>query len=371
MSAHRLVSFEPLDVVFSRDHRPFSMGDHSRATSVLPGTTLLVGALRAALFQSSPRPPEKIRGTADRGGSEMSIAGPFLTRRGEDGRWRLWCAQPGDLVAGPSTGGEPRCAPERALPEHVGAWPCPPSRGVFWKLDEGKDDSGPRLIDAGALEWWAGALDVPLDTRWTLSRDAIVERESRLGLARNDGHVAEEGLLYNLDVFRFRAGWRLALSVDALSNEAERAVEALSGTTVQLGGDGHRATIEVHQQPSPFELKARPLEVGARARLFLLAPLPIERGRGSLAAVVEARGLRLRTLAAGRAEALGGWDMERGRPRPLDAALPAGTVISVDVLNARPSGLIELLPRLEADGTRLDQHLGFGRALLAPPGKDR
>lgn len=363
MSATFTLSFEPIDVLLFRDHRPFDAGLHAEARRRMPLPSVFRGALRTALLRDagvdfSPRsweqfhqhpmhvwlgdPGDKNR-PADPG--TLQLRGPVLARglsgttshqpsleplypapadlrfHGADGKdEKGWSGRlplsnaflPGKILVTGIHG-----APPEALP-----W----NDGADAKAAEPRD----QLVDAGtALDWLSRPWGQASEPRDTISRDEVCVVEARTGIARDLGlRTVSEAMLYNLELWRFDAGAGFAVEVEAPGDAEVKALQALDRRALPLGGKGHQARVRVLDgalitgkfQPPP----------GGGVRVLLIAPLAL----GASGLVLPEEKARLRTLVRpGSPPApAGGFDMAHGQPKPLHATLPAGTILEIDDL---------------------------------------
>lgn len=418
MSAVSTVFFEPLDVLFFRDHRPFDAGLHSFGRSTFPQPSVIRGALRTALFLASgarfdshepgfgaPEPwVTPVLGGRKSPGS-LSVRGPFLARGGAGGAGlQPLLAMPADLDVreldpppGRAGAGSPAAARERELvrsnPLDMGALPAPrPVRLHRWRtggeaplaewggslpwspVAAGKGGGAAYLAGEG-IGWYLGGEDERRTMNpgegWVVREGEALEYEERIGIQRDAATlVVQEGMLYATRCLSFRRGFGLAAEVDWEATAAgegvglegveaaRRRLHELSGSTISLGGKGHRA--RVHVREGGVIPRGRGAgEAGTRLRAWLLTPTPFRNGEGGVPEVlVPGRGTGLVSIAAGRPVATGGFDMAGGRPRPLRPALPAGSVLHFDWTEG---GNLEMWwTKALADE---DRRTGFGVAL--------
>ena len=184
-----------------------------------------------------------------------------------------------------------------------------------------------------------------------MNRECIVERETRIGIARDLGtRTARQAMFYMQDTLRFRDGAGLLVEVDAETAEQAALVGALDGHIVPLGGRNHRALLRVRRGEVIPQVD---LSTG-RARAWCLTPLVI-----GVAGVQPPSGA-LDALHSGEPMIIGSFDLALGRPRALQRALPTGTVL--ELCNVKPpeqttSGSWGQPPELA--------RAGFGTVLIA------
>lgn len=362
MSSTFTLFFEPLDVLQFRDARPFDLGLHVHARSAFPLPSVFLGAIRTALFRQvgvdfRTRPfrvPPKwapLLGDATTSAA-FSLRGPLLASRARrDGAVEPLFPAPADLYRHDSgTCDEPRefGVLERAAPEEWGfrrwRWTGRALEGrheaVPWTSAElGKHGAGTMwLTPDGARAYFAHAGAGPLHFAEgeALSADDVFQHESRVGIAREDRTLAtREGLFYVTTPFRLHADaertYGFAVDVTLPSGpemaglppaEAEKALGALDGRVIPLGGEARRAVVRVSNGallPRDLTGEGTSWPAGRKRKLWLLAPLPWGDGSTPAAFAVAERDVRM-----------GGFDLALGAPRPLLRALPAGTVLVTD-----------------------------------------
>ncbi|RMD83549.1 MAG: hypothetical protein D6815_06290 [Candidatus Dadabacteria bacterium] len=236
---------------------------------------------------------------------------------------------------------------ERAVPQllddpRVGS-SCPLSLHAIAPVERREKPSG--------KQWWidAKALAAHLAGKRTPGADDFVpanrlwKTESRLGIAIDHRRrTVEEGALYTTEIVSFCPGVRL--------------VAAFSGNNIpdsgliRLGGDGHGARIA----PAPPEVSklaatlGRPQSGWRGFRMVLATPglfpegwlPPATDDRG----VLRMNGLEATLMAAcvPRPMPVSGWDLANHRPKPTQAAAPAGSCYWFRI-EAGDSGMLDRL----------------------------
>lgn len=314
MSETRWLLLEPQDVWVFRDGRPFDAGEQRAHRSVFPPFPPTVqGALRAAVLAAlcdrrvNASGGCRLCGARDCKGWEAIgrdadeppfTIGPALPIR--DGKL-LWPA-PLDLLLHESSG---RRLPALARP--IGGSPrtdLPVGlRPVGVRSPDRYDAAGGWLHTTELQRVLRGEALVP-------ESHELLDHEARTGIALGPGRTAKDGMIYSVDTLRLRPGVGLAVRVRGV-------LPRLDGTAVQFGGEGRMAL--VREIPAPA-LPEAPAE-GTRLKLSLASPARFGGWRPP-----EIDGLSLVGAAVGRPEAIGGWNLAAGGPRPLESAVPAGSV---------------------------------------------
>jgi len=201
--------------------------------------------------------------------------------------------------------------------------------------------------------------------------DKLFERESRLGIARdNQRRGVIEGLLYQTQHVRPEA--ELLIELDVVAGLPKMP----SQTVVRLGGEGRPAQVKLVQQTPQLltTIEASAIKNGKFA-LYLLTPLPIEPNEilpdfikqecpeqtvwmGTLKGI----NLKLHSAVTGKLLREGGWDMAKHAPRTVTNFIPAGSVFYLELQDSSTAKqAIEALHDKQV-GTLTE--LGFGHVAV-------
>ncbi|MEI7556909.1 type III-B CRISPR module-associated protein Cmr3 [Candidatus Chlorohelix sp.] len=369
--------FQPSDFLFFRDNKPFAAGENYGGKSrELPPPSVLYGAIRTWLLQDNDialdkfgrlgkladisDPVIRVTGTKSESGT-LQIKGPFFANQKPAGV-ESYFPQPLDLVkykATKASSDKPffRSLQPKKLDNYLANW-----RGLnlspLLPTGELADDE----VTGGFLS--KVALEAYLEGR-SIARintiDAMIESESRIGIAVGKEGVTQSGQFYTLQGNRFVDGYGLAVDIEGL-NGINLATQGLR----QLGGERRFGFLtEIADEIAP----QAPEIIGNKFKLALATPaifeggwLPswIDRtsGEGSFS------GLKVRLVAAavGRAETISGFDMALGRPKPIRKAVPAGSVYYFELLEGAATEIVNIIH----NQTISDElaHAGFGLAFV-------
>jgi CRISPR-associated protein Cmr3 len=159
----------------------------------------------------------------------------------------------------------------------------------------------------------------------------LYQRDPRLGIGLNaDARTAEEGQIYTTEGFAFTStGFLVGIqgTADLLPNEG----------VLRLGGDGRSA----HYRRVNFTAPTVRPSLGSQTRFRLLLQTPALFSQGWLPEGVRDQGgsyrlqgdgfsARLACAALGRRDIVSGWDLYQWKPKPAQAAAPAGSVYWFD-----------------------------------------
>ena len=322
-ASRMILRIEPLDPLFFRDGRPF--GDNSRAVSGLPRPQTFAGALRTAMLR---RAEVDIAAVARRVRSGMAFneasaaAGGCGAAIGSVEFRGPWFANGSDMFfRAPSTLRVVRGSRNREvvrldpLSERLPGWNGwnPPEAGMFPLWRKGRDrletvsgyigpDGMRKFLDGG----------VP---------DSIVQSEDlfgfddRTGIGVNpDRGVAADHMIYSRRFLSLRPGVCFLSEVFGPSEALD--LFPSGGVLVPLGGESRQAV--VRPDPGHPGSPRSAIDVTRRTLAVLTAPAPFQ---GWCPA-----GLPLFAAAIRGYDAVSGWDLARGGPKPNRFVVPDGSV---------------------------------------------
>ncbi len=410
----------PMEALYFGPPRPFDAGEAHHGRSLFPpAPTTFQGMIRSRLL-AAVEPPldlndwatsaraerEKLVGLPDALPPGWQITGPLLV---ETGRYRdpvedddelvtvPWVATPRFLLDGTGRGGGP---------------PRPVHARVIESGHPGKNDLGkvylmgrPEANGLSSLGGWIDPHNLELalkgenGTRWSSKGfgkelPAFVKRERRPGLAidRGDGGeepvdsqfgkacgdrgAAAEGMLYFLEMLRFRDGSGMAGHLAATGMDGRIPADAL---TSGLGITGRHARYVAFEALPPFHPTWRKLmtgeylpdEVPEKTLFWLVAMAPV-RVIAPLRPEVRAdlpAGVRIEFKAAltGSALVIGGHQLATGRSRPNRPFLPAGSCWLIELEGADPATrgvALRALHNRHILGPAEDAPFGYGHTLV-------
>ncbi|MBY6277450.1 type III-B CRISPR module-associated Cmr3 family protein [Symbiobacterium thermophilum] len=382
----RLWRFEALDTLFFRDGRPFEVGDNFVAASDYPPSGFtLQGAVRTAILQhlgvDLTRFALAVRQgaddpfiarlvdvflRADAGG--IALTGPF-PMVGDD----LLLPAPLDLYRAGGQWGLLR--PGEPVPCDLGCVALPSADAPGLKVQEGK------WVTAGQMErLLAGRTDVLGEALWSTVAEedadgdhALVYRESRVGIARSvASRTTRESMLTTTTHTRPRCNSAIGVIVSGVPEEWV----PQGPVAQQLGGEGRLARLSVGPAPAlPQAPELRPVGGRVRFRLILATParfgggswLPpgfaphTESGRTCWVGDLEGLPVAVHSACLGKQVQIGGWDLAHGRPRPLRAYLPAGSVYFCEAPAAYAADVVTKLHHRKIGEDTIH---GFGHLLV-------
>lgn len=326
MQYSKTIRLEPLDTLFFRDGRPFTMGDDTWASSCFPPfPSVIYGAVRSLYFADYPAEISKAGGPQDPTAS-LCINGIYLQRDGTNSSTIL-VPLPLDCVKYKDVRSEKR---EQAfllsLSKPLALSNCPTE---YVLLAEGYREV--ENVPEGLMDEISFAEYLAGHDNFNFRRiDEYVLEEPKIGIARDNRTLtAEEHKLYRVGMKRLH---NLNLIVTFLG------LEVGDRGFMKLGGE-QKAVWYEKTRPVEF-VKERIALSNRRFKLYLATPAIFDRGwlPGWLNADrMEGHygGLRVKLLSAavGKSIAVGGFDMKNARPKPMYRAVPAGSVYYFEVLD--------------------------------------
>lgn len=383
---------DPIDTLFFRDGSPFNAGESPYLKSLFPPSphtgfgfsravvlilmcknldSYISGGCNSCDFQKQCPIAEAVGDPSKRNGT-LHVQGLYLY--GEE----RYLAAPRDLVVSKEDS-----PPDTATPAHV------PGETVLSDLGnvrfptaiEGSkfmDDIDDHLIPESLLKSYLQNDTIEYSKLERLrggesGENPLVYGEDRTGIAidKTTGASREEHL-YSIEMIRLRRGIQLWGGITGLEQGIELPTQP---TTARLGGEGKRVKVRLTDGmslPDPDVTDA--IAKSGRLKILLLQhadfggrwyPRSIERKKDGEGACWqgEINGIDMTLVSAmtGKPVYFGGWDTAKGKPRPLDPLVPAGSVYYFEI----DGSLAE-----EAMDALHDQHigrktnLGFGHAAI-------
>lgn len=321
------IELQPFDTLFVRDGKPFSMGEDVWANGVFPPPpSVMYGALRTAHFTNRLKDLEEAGGSNDIT-SSLRINRLLLSKEG-----KVFFPSPFDLVQSKKDESEIEILKIKEA-SFVSSNPSGfilDSTEVAQPVESSGGKAYLDLIDFNKyLNGKVGI--VPLEN------NCFFEREPKIGIQKDwTTGGAAEGKLYRVEMFRPKDG--IGLFVDWSAGE-DLAIHA-SGF-LKVGGEGKAVSYTGSQ--SKFEVKMPEIE-DHRFKLVFATPSVFQNGWlpsgiDPKSLMGEWRGYQVKILAAAfdRPVHLGGFNMrtkhQKGGPKPMRKALPAGAVYYLEVQN--------------------------------------
>jgi len=314
----------PLDTVFFRDGRAFTMGEETWGASRFPPPPSVVyGALRTRFFAEHP---DRLSEAGTTGPTSSASLTAFHLRVDAVPHFPM----PRDLVVREGAEGEEsdKGTPVVRLDQQkfpsggvgLGALPT-----VLTHREE-VETVRQSVVDESDLENYLHGREATFRS-YHLYDDGLVHREPKIGIRMDRStRAASDGFLYRVDLRRLDADLAFGVGLKGLSI-AERGL-------LKLGGESKPARYETVADRAPSPAPPRDRIAADRAfALYLATPALFDRGwlpgwidpetlRGTKDGVT----VQLQTAAVGKPGAVGGWNVKEGQPKPMHRTVPAGSV---------------------------------------------
>ena len=373
---------QPNDTFFFRDGRPFTKGEQSEGHSIFPPLpSTVLGALRTAyiaefgdlrLFYSGGM--SKTIGTRQSLGNAMRMRGVFLANSCNE---EIFFPVPLDLVYEKKEKTDDHTTPLHFLRPQSKNFA---SNGIInnsltWPTSESIDSDADGLLRVGAFIRYLSGSDNGL---LLTNRTALIERESKTGIAR-DRHTlsSEEHMLYRIDMSRFKnRDGKYGFIVDY-----ECPKDLPQKGLLKLGGEGksfvyQHSSYDFSSLSSHLETVKDAIQSTGRFKLYFATPTIFEEGwlpswlnsSNTLSGDYPIKNsapisLKLTTAAIGKPVPVGGWDMAKGKAKPTYRAVPAGSVYYFELMDKnRIDDLIAAFHYQNISEERSEE--GFGLALI-------
>ena len=338
----------PVDTFFFRGHKSLGPGEDSAVTGIFPprpGT--VYGALRSAFinkhsvlyafYQGEDPELQKWMGTPDQHGA-FALKGVFLY----DGREPV-LPLPLDYQVVNETAEDGRV--ERAYPLQL--YPGEPaytSHGEKWHLYGVKEEKSESAEGAFLpLSQWKEELMEPQGVA-VQRLDSWLVPEQKLGISRDWlRRSVIEGMIYQLEMQRFLPAQNGG--VPGLLALCRAAPGFGDIPYLRLGGKNRPWHVHVLESSDPLfttserEKLADQIRASQLARVVFLTPAIWDGGAIS-SRYFDSQGhfcpgpdlaFKVRAAAIGRPVLIGGWDLAHRRPKPRQRAIPAGSVLYLEV----------------------------------------
>mgnify|MGYP006274487655 CR=1 len=336
------LSITPLDTVFFRDGKAFTMGEESQADGLFPPPPSVVrGALRTRYFTEHPGDLSEAA-TENDPTREATITGLALRDKDTD---TTYFPLPRDLVK------RKDAEEDDTTVSVVATSPMEPPKGFCGSSAVPAPLTHPATVGSPKSAWVShetlhaylhGTLEEPTDARLQKS---LVRTEPKIGVMMNrQTRGAKEGHLY-------RVGFRRLADDVAFAVQVENLSLAESGL-LKLGGEAKAA----HYQDvkTDWPAPAPPIEAienSGTLTLYLATPALFDGGwlpswidpEADYTGTLGGCTLKLYTAAVGKPQVIGGWDMKKNRPKPMRKAVPAGSVYRFTVESGSVQDAIDRL----------------------------
>lgn len=316
MNYSRLWTFRAVDTWFFRDSASFQTGDNVMASQMIfpPSMSTLQGAIRTALATSRGWSPgrdadwPKELGTPDHLG-DLKLFGPYVIHNGQP----VFPAP--QMVLMNAENSMARLVPGDVVATDFGNQQLPVPQANIEGL---QDPDGYWVARDDLMAILNG--DIPCTL---LPQAELWSVELRVGLAMNmDTRTAIEGQLYQTAHIRPHTSTEIAVEVAGIPLDWHDNVPKV----IPLGGEGRYATVSVSHSSAilPSKPDIAPSRDGkVRFTLTLVTPGQfVDTHRVQRTGPLD---FDCVSAALSRVRTIGGWDLQRHRPRPPMPFMPAGS----------------------------------------------
>lgn len=355
-----IIKITPLDTLLFRTGRPFSKGEDTWTEVIFPPyPSTLYGAIRSFLIfhreglkAFDDRKYSDDIGTPDTKGS-LKIKGPILYKDNE-----MYFTAPLDLVKEKNNEHVPlefsQKPPLFTSDYHL-------NNILIYKSREGIAEP----------EGWLSGIELKDYLKSKKERFPTIRSkefflyEPKVGITRERGTLtAKEGHLYRISLIRLKKDVSLISVVDGVSDLPEAGL-------FQLGGERKGAKFEAMKENVFGTLEDIELNFENRLfKIYLATPAVFNKGwfpkwidEKSLEGNYNGIKLKLIGCAVGKPILVGGWDIAKRKPKPLQKAVPAGSVYYFEILDNSDSANIKESFHL-SNISDINPEEGFGLALV-------
>jgi len=357
-----MIKIEPIDTLFFRDGKPFSMGDQSTAFGIFPpypGT--IFGAIRTGFISQNQgfahfldgKLADEIGTPEESSSAAFKLKGVFLYNSTGD---YLYLPAPLDLFTEDN---------KKAKRTEIKELP-PFLTNLYYdrfpfaiEMEKAQRVNGYYVLHTSFSAYLNGS-----ETEFDIyPESSFCQIEYKTGIKINPRtKTVEEGNLYRVGMRRFKRDWMLACDfegVPSLQNEG----------ILKLGGEGkmvHYETIS-SQLPEDRESVLERIKQTGQIKLYLATPALFKNGWLPDEEIFNGPDYRLELLTAsiGSPLSVGGWDMAKnggkGGHKPMMRAVPAGSVYYFRIEAGDPENIYE---RFHYHNLSQRAHEGFGLALV-------
>jgi len=335
---------KPLDTLFFRDGRPFSMGAETWANPIFPPyPSTVYGAIRTwIIFERGSLKDFKEGkfkeelGTPS-GKGNLRIKGPFICLDNN-----IYFPVPFDCL-------KKKGAPENEKNNlfYINLMNRPevfisdyPLESILVNKNDFELEECDEFLDINSFKDYLMGNDTqPNFTEKT----KIFSYEKKTGIKRSRKTLSsEEGHIYRIPMIRLERKAKLFVEIDGLSRYPK-------GGLLQIGGEGKTAKIEkIENYPLmtlididfKFENKVFKLYLATPA-IFKKGWIPDWINETTFEGNYEEIKLKLVSCSIGKYNLIGGWDLANKRPKPMYKAVPPGSVYYFKILDDTPAEKIK------------------------------
>lgn len=320
----------PIDTLFFRDGKPFTMGAETWADgNYLPNPSVIYGALKSVYYSNNMNVFQNVSPDNDPASQEIDILGLYFTHKN-----KIYFPLPLDLIYEKNKRKSEKRKEERTNAFTVSLI----SKQIEENLSSAK---GFRLFVAeNEVESIHDGIIAENDLyNYLLGYEdnfkakklsKIITSEPKVGISRdNSTHSTSEGKLYRVGMNRY-TDFSFAIELAGNLN--------LDNVGIKLGGEARIAAIKIANEETVIE-NIKNMNIENKFKLYLSTPAIFEKGwipkwinENTLIGEINGIKLKLTSAFLGKPIFIGGFDMAKNEPKPMKKAIPAGSVYYFDIL---------------------------------------
>ena len=345
-----ILEITALDTLFFRDGKPFNKGAETWADAIFPPyPATIYGALRTAYFDANPvvfsrlKENEELNSEADPT-TKLKINNIFL--KNQNGF--IFKTPRNILEKGKKDDFE-------ILTEFDNNFLCNHSAYKILKSSGEKAKYKESQISKNNFEDY---LDAKYDNIQILKNPIFIS-EPKVGIAiDSETGTSKEEHLYRVDMMRPQEEVKIVIDFEGLEFDDE--------IVFKLGGEGKFVHANLKNENHKIEMP----EIDSKFLLYLNTPAIFTKGwipnwidEESLIGEIPNTNLKIKLIswAIGKPNFIGGFDMAKGRPKPMFKAVPAGSVYFMEIIEGDPAELKTIHQRSISD---VYPEQGFGIAYV-------
>ena len=329
-----VIEIDPLDTLFFKDGKPFSMGEETWADGVFPPfPSSIYGALRSRYFSEhiDEFREQKKNGLLDTD-KDPTYGLKIISMALRNNNGDTFYAMPNDLLEKK----EERDSSVYRLKIIDNKWPAHLNKNLHLLYAPDEDvyqNAENALLNECDFADYLGNKEnkFSFDTL-----DKYLDYEPKVGIARNRfSHAAESGKLYRVGMRRLK-GLKIVVEFSGL--------ELPETGFLKLGSEGKCATYSTSEYTN-----IKMPSVGEFFTCYLATPaifnngwLPGDIDEQTLKGTIHGVEVRMITAATGKPLHIGGYDMKARRPKKMYKAVPAGSVYYFQLVSGKPDKLSDL-----------------------------
>ena len=336
-----IIEINPLDTLFFRDGKPFTMGEENWSDAIFPPMpSVIYGALRSVYFSNhidelrnanesaDPTKDLELKGVLLKSGNELLFPAPLDCVKGKDSKYdKLTLLSLSQIEESDMVSNYPRL---EKIPTY--------------KVSDSKVENISNAM-LGRISFKEYLFGTKRDFSY-IKIDNFIQSEPHIGIGRSsDTHTTEEGKLYRIDMKRLKD---TSIIVDFEN------LELPENGLLKLGGESKSAHFRVYEdkenkpfiEPPNFENEEKLFKlVLTTPAIFKNGWLPEWIDENSMEGIPNSTNLKLKLISAiiGKPVYIGGYNIKERKPKPMYKAVPAGSVYYFKLIEGTMEQVKEIL----------------------------